>query len=103
MILKHLVSNSEILLKMTEDTVELLFIWILSLMFSILIKSKGVPGSLVVKIWCFLFHALASVSGWGTKILQDMWHGQRKGREKDKTLNVSVIIYYESKNHYILS
>ena len=50
MILKHLVSNSEILLKMTKDTVELLFIWILSLVFSVLIKSKGVPGNLVVKI-----------------------------------------------------
>ena len=50
MILKHLVSNSEIHLKMTEDTVELFFICILSLIFSVLIESKGVPGSLVVKI-----------------------------------------------------
>ena len=38
-------------------------------------------GDLVVRIWCFYYHGLGSVPGWGTKILQAVWHSWRKERQ----------------------
>ena len=38
-------------------------------------------GDLVVRIWCFYCRGLGSIPGWGTKILQAVWHSWRKERQ----------------------
>ena len=48
--------------------------------------NREIPGSLVLKAWHF--HCCDSIPGWGTKILQSMWHGQ-----KIKKINLGTLLY----------
>ena len=43
------------------------------------------PGCLVLRIQCFHCCGPGSVSGWGTEIPQDTWHGQNKKIKKQTT------------------
>ena len=40
------------------------------------------PGSPVVRTRCFQCHDPGSVSGWGTKIPQAEWFGQKTNKQK---------------------
>ena len=43
------------------------------------------PHSPVVRTWHFHFHGLSSIPGWGTKIPQAAWRGQKKNKKQKKT------------------
>ena len=44
---------------------------------------RELPGGPVVRTWCFHCWGPGSIPGQGTKILQAMWHGQKKKKSLD--------------------
>ena len=47
-------------------------------------KEKYFPGRLVVRIWGFHCGGLGLIPGWGTKISQAWWQGQKKQKTKNE-------------------
>ena len=42
------------------------------------------PGGPLVKTWCFHCSGPGSILGWGTKISQAMWHGQKEKKSENR-------------------
>ena len=42
------------------------------------------PGGPVVKTWCFHCSGPGSTLGWGTKISQATWHGQKEKKSENR-------------------